>query len=143
MPHPRSRAVALAIIVAAAAVVAGWLDFRYGWVTTAFDAVAHQFYEVPLVARLRRPSQLVLTRWHLAIGAGYLVIGLGISPWLSRHGRAWMAAFGAGYAIRAIIWICASNLPLVPGDSCHYVEVVHVGPPRRGAREALCREFLR
>ncbi len=28
-----------------------------------------------------------------------------------------------GYAIRAVIWICGGNLPLVPGDSCHYLEV--------------------
>ena len=30
---------------------------------------------------------------------------------------------GIGYVIRAIIWICGGNLPLVPGDSCHYLEV--------------------
>ena len=46
-----------------------WLDARYGWITPAFDAVGHQFYEVPLLAAIRRPSQLVLVRWHLAIGS--------------------------------------------------------------------------
>ena len=30
---------------------------------------------------------------------------------------------GIGYAVRAAIWICGGNLPLVPGDSCHYLEV--------------------
>ena len=78
---------------------------------------------MPLLARLRHPSQLVLTRWHLAIGAAYLAAALAIAPWLSRHGRAWLTILGIGYAIRAIIWICGSNLPLVPGDSCHYIEV--------------------
>ncbi|MHB1557607.1 MAG: glycosyltransferase family 39 protein, partial [Isosphaeraceae bacterium] len=123
MPRRRSGAIAMALIVASAAVAAGWLDIRYGWIAWAFDAVAHQFYEVPLVARLRRPSQLILTRWHLAIGSAYLTIALAASPWLSRHVRGWLAIFGAGYAIRAVVWICASNLPLVPGDSSHYLEV--------------------
>ncbi len=123
MSHPRARPIALALMVGALAVVAGWLDTRYGWIESAFDFVAHLFYEVPLLARLRHPSQLVLTRWHLGIAAAYISTGLAISPWLSRHGRAWLAIFGLGYAIRAIIWICGSNLPLVPGDSCHYVEV--------------------
>ena len=100
----------------------GWTS-RYGWITPAFDAVAHQFYEVPLLAAIRRPSQLVLVRWHLAIGSVLLVLGLLAAPWLNRHGRAWLAIFGIGYAIRAVIWICGGNLPLVPGDSCHYLEV--------------------
>ena len=34
-----------------------------------------------------------------------------------------LAILGIGYAIRAVIWICGGNLPLVPGDSCHYLEV--------------------
>ncbi len=123
MSHPKARPIAMALIVGALAVVAGWLDFRYGWITLAFDFVAHQFYEVPLLARLRRPSQLLLTRWHLAIFAAYATLGLAISPWLWRHGRAWLTVFGAGYVLRAIVWIWASNLPLVPGDSCHYIEV--------------------
>ena len=25
--------------------------------------------------------------------------------------------------VRQVIWICGGNLPLVPGDSCHYLEV--------------------
>ena len=48
----------------AVAVIASWLDSRYGWITPAFDAVAHQFYEIPILARVRRPSQLVLVRWR-------------------------------------------------------------------------------
>ena len=102
---------------------AAWLDARYGWISPAFDAVAHQFYEVPLLERIRRPSQLVLVRWHLAIGSILLVVGLVLAPWWNRHGRVWFALFGIGYAIRAVVWICGGNLPLVPGDSCHYLEV--------------------
>jgi 4-amino-4-deoxy-L-arabinose transferase-like glycosyltransferase len=115
--------IAIALVVGAGAILAAWLDLRYGWIAPAFYAFAHQFYEVPLLARLRGPSQLVLTRWHLAILSAYLTLGLAISPWLSRHARAWMAIFGVAYVLRAAIWICGSNLPLVPGDSCHYVEV--------------------
>ena len=123
MVKPPVRMVGLALAVGAVAILAAWLDHRFGWIEPAFDFVAHQFYEVPLLARLRRPSQLLLTRWHLAILATYLVLGLAIGPWLSRHARAWMTVFGIAYALRAAIWICGSNLPLVPGDSSHYVEV--------------------
>ena len=51
------------------------------------------------------------------------MLGLLLAPWLNRHGRALLAILGIGYAIRAVIWICGGNLPLVPGDSCHYLEV--------------------
>ncbi len=72
---------------------------RYGWITPAFDAIAHQFYEVPLLAKIRRPSQLVLVRWHLAIGSALVVLGFLLAPWLNRHGRAWVAILGIGYAL--------------------------------------------
>jgi len=123
MRGSNGRWVSLALIAGATAAAAAWLDARYGWITPAFDAIAHQFYEVPLVAGIRRPSQLILVRWHLAIGSVLLVLGLLLAPWLNRHGRAWYAIFGIGYAIRAVVWICGGNLPLVPGDSCHYLEV--------------------
>ena len=60
MPQSQGRPIRLALLVGAVAIVAAWLDVRYGWITPAFDAVAHQFYEVPILARLRRPSQLIL-----------------------------------------------------------------------------------
>ncbi len=119
----RAMWIGAALAVGAGAILAGWLDLRFGWVATAFDAVAHQFYEVPLIARLRRPSQLVLTRWHLAIFATYATLALALAPWISRHARAWLAIFGVAYLLRATIWIVGSNLPLVPGDSSHYVEI--------------------
>ena len=96
---------------------------RYGWITPAFDTLAHQFYEVSLLAKIRRPSQLVLVRWHLAIGSGLMVLGFVLAPWLNRHGRACVTIVAIGYAIRAVLWICGGNLPLIPGDSCHYLEV--------------------
>jgi hypothetical protein len=123
MLQSRPARIAPALLAGAVAIVAAWLDLRYGWITPAFDWVAHQFYEVPLLARYRRPSQLILVRWHLAIGSTMLVAGLMATPWLIRHARAWLTIFAVGYAIRAIVWICGGNLPLVPGDSCHYLEV--------------------
>jgi hypothetical protein len=123
MLQSKPRGVALGLFAGAVAVLAAWLDIRYGWITPAFDAVAHQFYEVPILARLRRPSQLILVRWHLAIGSTMLVTGLMLAPRLTGHAKAWVTIFGIGYALRAIVWICGGNLPLVPGDSCHYLEV--------------------
>jgi 4-amino-4-deoxy-L-arabinose transferase-like glycosyltransferase len=123
MPQARVRRVWPALIVGAVAIVAAWLDVHYGWITPAFDAVAHQFYEIPILARIRRPSQLILVRWHLAIGSAMLVVGLLSGPWLTQHTRAWLAVFWVGYALRAVIWICGGNLPLVPGDSSHCMEV--------------------
>jgi hypothetical protein len=123
MPGSSRRYIGLAAAVAAGGAALAWLDARYAWITPAFDAVAHQFYEVPLVARLRRPSQLVLARWHLAILVTLVALVLFSGPRLSRAARAFLAIFVLGYALRAVIWVCGGNLPLVPGDSCHYLEV--------------------
>jgi Dolichyl-phosphate-mannose-protein mannosyltransferase len=124
-PGSTGRWLLLALIATALSGLGAWADARYGWITPAFDAVGHQFYEVPLLAAIRRPSQLVLVRLHLAIGSVFLVVGLVAAPFLNRRGRVFLAVFGMGYAIRAIIWICGGNLPLVPGDSCHYLEVAN------------------
>ena len=59
--------------------------------------------------------------WRSALSL--LGLGLLLFPRLGRHGRLWLAIFWVGYAIRATVWICGGNLPLVPGDSCHYLEV--------------------
>jgi 4-amino-4-deoxy-L-arabinose transferase-like glycosyltransferase len=117
------RFYAGSLIVLGTAALAGWADWQTGWVTPAFDFVAHQFYEIPMLARIRRPSQLVLVRCHLAIGAALLALGLAAIPRLGRPGGSWFLIFFVGYTIRATIWICGGNLPLVPGDSCHYIEV--------------------
>jgi 4-amino-4-deoxy-L-arabinose transferase-like glycosyltransferase len=110
------------VALLAVATVAAWADVRYGWIGPAFDAVAHQFYEVPVLAKIRRPTQVPLVRIHLAILVGLNALGLLLSPRLDRHGRRWWAIFVA-YAIRATAWIAGGNLPLVSGDSPHYVEI--------------------
>ncbi len=115
--------VIAAVAVAGVAGLAAWLDTRQGWVEAAFDLVAHLFYEVPVLERLRRPSQLVLARWHLAVGSILLTAGLAACSRLERHGRILMLAMGVGYALRAGAWIAGGNLPLVPGDSSHYLEI--------------------
>jgi hypothetical protein len=104
------RWLSFALLAAAMAAVGAWLDLRYGWIT-------------PVFATVRRTSQLTLVRGHLAIGSILLVVSLLLAPRLNRHGRVFMAIFGIGYIVRAALWICGSNLPLVPGDSCHYLEV--------------------
>ncbi len=103
--------------------VGAWADWAFGWITPAFDFVAHQFYEVPMLGRIRRPSQLVLVRWHLGIWASLAALGLTAAPWLGRHARIGLTIFWIGYAIRATAWICGGDVPLVPGDSSHYLEV--------------------
>jgi hypothetical protein len=122
-PGSRLRWTILALVVGIAALLAGWLDRTYGWIPPAFDGIAHLFFEIPVLARVRRPSQIVLVRAHLAAAATLLVLGLLLAARLNRHGQACLAVFGIGYVVRAIIWICGGNLPLVPGDSCHYLEV--------------------
>ena len=79
-PGSNGRWLLLALLAAAVSALGAWLDMRYGWITPAFDAIGHQFYEVPLLAAIRRPSQLVLVRWHLAIGSVLLVLGLLAAP---------------------------------------------------------------
>jgi hypothetical protein len=118
-----ARWVALGVALGLTLALGAWLDVSTGWVDGAFDAVAHLFYEVPVLAKLRRPTQLALVRMHLALGLGLATLGLLAAPRLDRHGRGWCLTFVVAYAIRAAIWTAGGNLPLVPGDSCHYVEV--------------------
>lgn len=124
MTSVRSRNLSLAGVGLAAGLgLAGWLDVSFGWVEPAFDFVAHQFYEVPMLAAVRRPTQIPLVRLHLAVLTGLAALGLILAPWLDGHARRWWAVFLLAYAIRAAVWIAGGNVPLVPGDSCHYLEV--------------------
>ncbi|WP_165244367.1 ArnT family glycosyltransferase [Paludisphaera soli] len=123
MDGSNTRRVAAGCGALALILVGAWADHAFGWITPAFDFVAHQFYEVPMLARVRRPSQLVLVRWHLAIGATLAAVALIASPRLGREARLATAIFLVAYAIRAGAWICGGNVPLVPGDSSHYLEV--------------------
>ncbi len=121
-PAPR-RLVALGLGLTIALGLGAWLDRSTGWVEGALGGLTSMVTEVPVLARLRGPGQLPLLRMHLAIVGALAALGLLAAPRLDRHGRAWWAAFVVAYAIRASAWIAGGNLPLVPGDSCHYVEV--------------------
>lgn len=118
-----ARGVGLALAVGAVCLLAAAADARFGWVERVFDAVAHLFFEVPMLARVRRPTQVPLTRGHLAVFGFLLTACAAAWPWLRTHGRLAAAVFLVGYALRAALWIAGGNVPLVPGDSCHYLEV--------------------
>jgi len=111
------------VVVLSLLAVGSVADAWTGWFTRAFDVVAHQFYEIALLAALRRPSQLALARVHVLTLGVLTALGLLLWSRLDRHRRWWWAAFLVAYAIRAAVWIAGSNLPLVPGDGSHYVEV--------------------
>ncbi len=98
-------------------------ELTSGWIEPAFHALAHLFYEVPLLVQVRRPTQVPLVRLHLAVWSVLVALGMVSTPWLKPHWRSWWVVFCIGYAIRASIWIVGGNLPLVPGDSSHYLEV--------------------
>ncbi len=119
----RRTSVIVGLVVALALGIATWADLATGWVEPAYDTLAHLFFEVPILARIRRPTQLNLVRGHLGVLAGLIGLGMLAAPWLNRHARAFCSILLVGYSIRAIIWIAGGNLPLVPGDSCHYLEV--------------------
>ncbi|MFM7128309.1 MAG: ArnT family glycosyltransferase, partial [bacterium] len=121
----RWRAVAsAALLVSGIALIIGFspvmsvLVAVHGW-------VAHQFFEVPQLAAIRQASQVVLLRYHLAfwmICSGLFFMVSGRLQFETR--RFWQVLF-AGWAIRAGCWIIGGNLPLVPGDSCHYIETAN------------------
>ena len=123
MPRASLRAPVAGLLLFGLTFLGMALDRGSGWFTHAFEAVAHLFYEKSPLAELREPSQLALARAHVPIVCILAALGLIASPWLSRHQRVWIAIFLLGYAIRAAFWIAGGNLPLVPGDSSHYVEV--------------------
>jgi hypothetical protein len=119
-PGPHSVVSHLAV---AAGVVAVAIALFTRLDVVIFRAIAHLFYEQSALAVLRQPSQLVLAH-DLSFVWVTLVIVLAIAgKWLSFHARCWALIFVVAYTIRAVIWIAGSNLPLVPGDSCHYVEI--------------------
>ena len=117
------RRVWIGIVIIVALVVGGVADAQTGWFARVFDFVAHQFYEIPMLAAIRRPSQLLLARWHVVVFGMLAALGLLLAGRLDRHRRHWWTVFMVAYAIRAVVWIAGGNLPLVPGDSSHYVEV--------------------
>ena len=123
MPSRLKGSIATSAAILAIAAAAAWLDVRFGAVATAFDFIAHQFYEIPMLASIRRPSQIALVRVHLPIFASLACCAAAVTPFLSRNGKSFVKIFLIGYAFRAVVWIVGGNLPLVPGDDCHYLEV--------------------
>lgn len=105
-----------------------WAVDTLGWtrpslVEIGFDALAHMFYEQPVLAAIRRPTQLVLVRVHLGI---WLILAIALQAawgWLGTVARRFGTILALGYLLRAVAWIAGGNEPLVPGDSCHYLEV--------------------
>ncbi len=124
-------------------IVGAWADRRWGWVEPAFDAVAHLFYEVPVLSRLRRPTQLPLVRAHLGIVTVVAALGCLAAPALGTHASRCIAVFLVGYAIRATVWIAGGNLPLVPGDSCHYLEIASSVARGEGPVKHYVESFFR
>lgn len=137
------REVGAGVVLLALLVLGAWADHRWGWVEPAFDAVAHLFYEVPVLARLRRPSQLALVWAHLAIATVLAAALCFAAPLLDHHGKWCGMVFLLGYLIRATVWIAGGNLPLVPGDSCHYLEVASSVARGEGAVKHYVESFFR
>lgn len=90
-----------------------------------FHFVAHQFYEMPQLAGLRAASQMALLKYHIAVwlivAATWLVANQKFSPEMQKIG--WVLLLG--WALRAGAWIAGGNLPLIPGDSSHYIETAN------------------
>ncbi len=121
--HTRNVWVTTGLCLVGLLVLGGLADVATGWFARAFDAVAHQFYEIPMLAAIRRPSQLSLARFHVVALGAIAAFGLLCAPRLDRHRCHLWIAFCVAYAVRAAIWTAGGNLPLVPGDSSHYIEV--------------------
>jgi hypothetical protein len=84
--------------------------------------LAHQFYEVPALAAIRADSQLSLLRWHACVWLGLTAVYLAGYARMGLEMRRLGLIMLIAWAIRAGAWIIGGNLPLVPGDSSHYVE---------------------
>ena len=101
----------------------GW-TLRYGWVAPVFDAIAHHVLRSPAPGR---DSPAVAARARaLASGDRIGVAGSrALGGTLARPARQEFPGDRWPRATRFArsIWICGGNLPLVPGDSCHYLEV--------------------
>lgn len=118
----RVRLVA-GVAVLLGVLAAAWSELQAGWFAPTFQAFSRLFYEQSTVAQVRAPSQAVLARWHLAIWTTLVGVGWIVHGWIRPAARGVWAVFCLGYLVRAGFWILGGNIPLVPGDSSHYVEV--------------------
>src|SRR5437868_6233904 len=101
MAGPARRWVTVSIALAAGLLFAVAADRTLGWIAPLFDFFAHQFYEIPELAAIRRPTQLHLVRWHLMVLSVLAALGCALAPWLAAHGRRCWAVFCVAYAVRA------------------------------------------
>jgi hypothetical protein len=127
----------------AAVCVGTWADVAFGWFEMAFVWVSRLFYEVSPIATIRQPTQVPLARVHLLIVAVGTGLALGLAPWIGRAGRALAAVLIVGYAVRAVLWIIGGNLPCVPGDSAHYIEVARSVSTGQGPVKHYVESFFR
>lgn len=121
---PAQHIIALAMAVFASSLLAGVVPV-VSTLNILFQFVAHQFYEMPQLAALRISSQLALLKYHLAVwliaAAIWLLANRKFSPEMQKFG--WVLLLG--WALRAGAWITGGNLPLIPGDSSHYIETAN------------------
>lgn len=123
---PAGEVDQFALISRRAAIVAaicGAIAWLMRWDALAFRAVAQLFHERSALAAVREPSQLVLVHSLWLLWLAFPLVLATFWKALSPHARCWVAVMALAWAIRAAIWVAGSNLPLVPGDSCHYVEI--------------------
>ena len=118
--HPRSRQVVISVFIALGLALIASSSARRADVSTPWPTC---FSRSPSSPGCGGPRRFPLRAWHLA-----LLASLGACFWRrplgSRRTRGDVGAvFLVGYALRATAWIVGGNLPLVPGDSCHYLEV--------------------
>lgn len=111
----------LALLLVLAAGIAA--DRTTGWFEPVVRFTAQLFFEKSPLAEVRLPGQLALARVHAAILTAAIGLGMLMTPRLTPHARWFWTLVSLGYALRAMVWIVGGNLPLVPGDSSHYVEV--------------------
>ncbi|RLT14746.1 MAG: hypothetical protein DWI24_02450 [Planctomycetota bacterium] len=111
--------VAFSILLALSATPAlNALRVVHGW-------VAHQFFEVPQLAALRASSQLAILRYQLIFWSPSLAIWLLVGRKCNREVRTLGYVLLIAWAIRAGAWVVGGNLPLIPGDSSHYIETAN------------------
>lgn len=121
--RPRVLAVCVLGLFVLLVVIGGvLLDGATGWFRGAFLGFCRLFYEKSALAEVRSEGQLAVAR----VAAPLLGFGLGLIllawPWAGRRARLGLAIGYAALSVRLAVWVVAGTWPLVPGDSCHYLE---------------------
>jgi hypothetical protein len=119
----RAAAPIAGLLILGSVAAGWWLEYQAAWFDPAFATLTRLFDEPSTVARIRLPTQTAVARALIPlslVGVGLLLLAL---PRLSPGSRSVAALLVLGWFVRAGFWIVAGNLPLVPGDSSHYIEV--------------------